>query len=82
MRWIDLDRVNKTIEQSGDTSDHNFRVECVSAPYYSDTVASVVYCSDCRNHNYCSIEETFQKVSHPKAARFCSLGVRKEENKK
>lgn len=42
MRWIDLDRVNKTIEQSGDTSDHNFRVECVSAPYYSDTVARVV----------------------------------------
>lgn len=42
MHWIDLDRVNKAIEQSGDTSDHNFRVECISAPYYNNNVARVV----------------------------------------
>lgn len=79
MHWIDLDRVNKAIEQSGDTSDHNFRVECISAPYYNNNVARVVYCTDCRNHGYCSIEDTLKKVSTCPKTWFCCLRVKRNE---
>lgn len=77
--WVDIEGVDKTCKALGRTSDHDFHVECISAPYFSGDVAKVVYCDECINHGQCSVEDTFQQVNKMASYRwFCCLGEKKE----